>query len=440
MRKILTAAFADFYLFPREYLLHLGIALFTVMMAGLCWFASATGQVLSTLPVPAETRPQPQQDALLLPLAPPLGIVDQGAFLSAEQTPDFIFYPDETAALNAALDGDTGGYCVLPPDLPAALRIRCTYTDWQTALNIEKLPSLLRKHVGRAAPLDARLDAAIARVEIEEIPLDIPPPKDKRGSPLEQFSSDDDMPTLFLRWAAPLLVLAIVLMRVEVALYNLTYSLIEEKRRRLMETLLASLSGTELLLAKLLSHTVFEAVLMIAVGLEILGQVWLGKGAGLANDSLLALFTPKLVFWTVAFALGGYILHGLLFLGLAARASHPNEIAPLKSVWHIIHVVVLFSGIVALIGRALPWWYKALSIFPLTSFLTMPYRLMVEPPPQWQVLSAYLLLLGSIYPMARLAGRAAHPDALLNSAPRRPRRRIRFWKRARTAPPEDAPR
>ncbi len=427
MRKILTAAFADFYLFPREYLLRLATALGTVMIGGLCWFAFAAGQMLSALPALKEVPPQPQETSSFLSSAPPLGIVDQGSFLSAERTPEFIFYPDETAALNAALDGDTGGYCVLPPDLPTALRIRCTYTDWQTALNAEKFPSLLKKRIRRASPLDARLEAALARMEIEEVPLDIPPPENKRLSLLEQLLPDGNMPASFLVAVTPLLIITAIFHRLDSALRNLAYSLIEEKRRRLMETLLASLSGTELLLAKLLSHTVFEAVLMTAVGLEILGQVWFGKQAGLADGGILALLTPELVFWTVAFVLGGYILYGLLFLGLAVRASHPNEIAPLQSLGTIIHAVALSGGTFILLGRALPWWYQVLSVFPLTSFLTMPYRLMVENPPLWQVLSAYLLLLVSIYPMARLAGHAAHPDVLLSNTPFK----VRSWWRSR---------
>jgi len=437
MRKILTAAFADFYLFPKEYLLNLVAILGTPLGIVLSWTAIMFGS--SLLMQPANTKMLLQETGRLI-AHPLLGIVDEGNFLTGSKNPDFVFYPDETAALNAALDGDTGGFCVLPTDLPDTFHFRCTYTNWKTLNIVWVLLSMLQERIAQASPLNKRLDAAIASVEIEELPLDIVPAKDKPVSPLTQWVNQwlSDDPTDIAYAVLPLFIVLLIIRHMDHALGNLTYSLIEEKRRRLIDTLLTSLSATQLLSAKLLSHAILEGILQVILGLGLLGLVRTSVHTDMLASSITSLLTPYSVFWTVAFGIGGYVLYGLVFLGFAARATHPNEIRPLRLAWIIFHYSILSSGMPSTLGRSLPWFFQGFSLFPLTSFASMPYRIMVEKPPQWEVVTAYLLLLGSIYLVARILDRVVHSDVLFNYTPLKMYVWERGWLRGKTGTASNA--
>lgn len=182
----------------------------------------------------------------------------------------------------------------------------------------------------------------------------------------------------------PLMTLLFIMMGVMSGAVPLLQAVVEEKQQRVSEVLLGAVAPSQLMAGKLLGTT--------AAGTSVLGcNLLLGLAVAVRLD--LVRFLP-LGALTVAcaIALVAMLMYGALFLALGAASTELKDAQGL-----LMPVMLLFLAPLA----ALPAIAESpngslavtLSMFPLTSPLTLPVRLsMVQTVPVWQVVTSFLLI------------------------------------------------
>ncbi len=194
-------------------------------------------------------------------------------------------------------------------------------------------------------------------------------------------------------------------------------SVSKEKENRVVEVLLLSLRPRDLMLGKMLGLGVV-ALLQMAVWLG--GSLFtLGGGVpalGLSAMSLSTLLPPGFLIWASLYFVLGYLTYSAALAALGALAPTMREGSQFT--------------FVVLLPLMIPMWLNTsfseaprgalvtfLSIFPLTSPVSMVTRMMAIPVPLWQVLVSLLLLATMTYGFILLSARFFRSDTLLSSAP-----------------------
>ena len=194
-------------------------------------------------------------------------------------------------------------------------------------------------------------------------------------------------------------------------------SVSKEKENRVVEVLLLSLRPRDLMLGKMLGLGVV-ALLQMAVWLG--GSLFtLGSGVpalGLSAISLSSLLPPGFLIWAILYFVLGYLTYSAALAALGALAPTMREGSQFT--------------FVVLLPLMIPMWLNTsfseaprgalvtfLSIFPLTSPVSMMTRMMAIPVPLWQVLVSLLLLGATTYGFILLSARFFRSDTLLSSAP-----------------------
>lgn len=191
-------------------------------------------------------------------------------------------------------------------------------------------------------------------------------------------------------------------------------SITNEKKNRVMEILLTSISPIEMLVGK-----------TIALGLAGLLQsiVWFGSGFILLNlagrsFSLPAAYTlpASLLAWGLVFFILGYALYSSLMAGLGALVPNPKEgsQATIVVIFPLI-IPLFFSNLVASSPNAPIFIF--FSIFPLTSPISMVSRMSATAVPLWQISLSILMLLLTTYIVMMSVARAFRAQALLSGKP-----------------------
>jgi ABC-2 type transport system permease protein len=173
-----------------------------------------------------------------------------------------------------------------------------------------------------------------------------------------------------------------------------------EKENRVMEVLMSSASPTQLLVGKVL-------------GLGLLGFIqlalWLGSALSIVNNPIVASYIgvvpASAVFWSVAYFVLGYFIYACLMAGLGALMPGTKEGSQFVFFITLPLLIPMYlnSAINKEPGGPLA---TALSLFPLTSPVVMPMRLVGGTVPATHLLIGLVLLfltmLGVIWLTARL--------------------------------------
>jgi ABC-2 type transport system permease protein len=173
-----------------------------------------------------------------------------------------------------------------------------------------------------------------------------------------------------------------------------------EKENRVMEVLMSSASPTQLLVGKVL-------------GLGLLGFIqlalWLGSALSIVNNPIVASYIggvpASAVFWSVAYFVLGYFIYACLMAGLGALMPGTKEGSQYVFFITLPLLIPMYlnSAINKDPGGPLA---TALSLFPLTSPVVMPMRLVGGTVPATHLLIGLVLLfltmLGVIWLTARL--------------------------------------
>ena len=191
-------------------------------------------------------------------------------------------------------------------------------------------------------------------------------------------------------------------------------SITNEKKNRVIEILLTSISPVEMLIGK-----------TIALGIAGLIQttVWLGSGFILLKlagrqFSLPNAYSPpaSLLAFGIIFFLFGYALYSSLMAGLGALVPNPKEgsQATLIVIFPLI-IPLFFSSLVATAPNNPLFVF--FSLFPLTSPISMVSRMSATSVPAWQTGLSILLLIAAILFSTRAAARLFRTQELLSGKP-----------------------
>jgi len=190
-------------------------------------------------------------------------------------------------------------------------------------------------------------------------------------------------------------------------------SITSEKQNRVMEILMTSITPRQMLTGKI-----------IALGLVGLLQtvVWLGSGLLMLSYSgnVFALSSAfvlpaSTLLWGIVFFLLGYALYASLMAGIGALVPNMREASQLTTIviMPMIIPLVFISPLMTTPNSPLSVF---LSLFPLTSPVSMMTRLSAASVPFWQIGVAILLLAASVVLLVRASAGLFRAQNLLSGS------------------------
>ncbi|HYX68666.1 MAG TPA: ABC transporter permease [Terriglobales bacterium] len=190
-----------------------------------------------------------------------------------------------------------------------------------------------------------------------------------------------------------------------VLVYGITVmrSVLEEKNSRVMEVLLSALTPKELMTGKIIG--------VAAVGLTQIA-IWAALAGVLGGPTVIAVgqvfkgvsIPPAALIFFGVFFLLGYLLYSSMYAALGALVSTDQEGQQLQIVvmGPLLFAYLMMFGVLRQPNSVLSFW---LSLVPFFAPLLMYMRIMVQPPPAWQIGLSIVLMMATIYGMVSLCAR-----------------------------------
>jgi ABC-2 type transport system permease protein len=333
------------------------------------------------------------------------GYVDHSGLIIEidSEVPDgtLVAFSDAEAAHQALKAGEIDAYYVIPADYvesgdliyinPDHRPLEAGYESWAMRRTIfNNLLGNNRERIDRAwTPMDVQANALAD----------------------EEKEPDEDSPLPFFIPYATMMVLYLIIIMSATLLLN---SIGDEKKSRVMEILLVSVTPQQMLAGKI-------------IGLGILGllqaAIWVGTGYALLRLSgRIGSLPPEfelpvsMLAWVIVFFLLGYAVYASLMAGLGALAPNLREAsqATIVVIWPMLIPMFFFVSLIEDTHGAVA---TALSLFPLTAPVAMITRLVVGGVPSWQpLLAAGLLLVASVI-IIRSVAAMFHAQTLLSGQP-----------------------
>lgn len=324
-----------------------------------------------------------------------IGYVDQaGTFGGYTEKPGlkFISYASEADAKAALIKGDVGQYFVIPADYVATGQItrytlsREVQPSPVTMAQIQDflLSNLLGSNVSPQVMERVKAPLLLSTVRIE-----------KTG---EIAPSQDIVSTIVV----PLLFAVLFMISIFTTSSYLFNSVTEEKENRIIEILLSSLSSWQLLAGKILG-----------LGLAGLIQitVWLATivaFSGLAPGLIPALgsihIPASLILWALVYFILGYLLFSSLYAGVGSMGQTAKEAQGWSMIFTLPAILPYYFSYF-IIAQPESVLSRVLTIFPLTSPMTVIMRLSSGAIAPWEVALSLLILSGSVVGAMWLASR-----------------------------------
>jgi ABC-2 type transport system permease protein len=216
--------------------------------------------------------------------------------------------------------------------------------------------------------------------------------------------------TFFLPYIVTMFFYIIILTSASLLLSSIS----TEKENRVIEIVMTSVTPLQMLTGKI-----------IALGATGLIQTVVWSGAGLLlmrlngtslNIPLAFQLPVSILAWGVLFFLLGYALYGSLMAGLGALVPNLREASQATTVI-IIPMIIPLLFINNLIDDPNGSLSVILSLFPLTSPVTMMTRLSATQVPVWQPVLAAFLLVGTVYLAIRGVAGMFRAQNLLSGQP-----------------------
>ena len=219
-----------------------------------------------------------------------------------------------------------------------------------------------------------------------------------------EVSMRDRIPS-FIGLAAGFLLWSLVITGASILLN----SVMEEKSNRILEVLLSSASATEILTGKVLGVAMLTlSVLVVWGGIGTFGL--LSASPQTAATVGQVLMHDGLVFYFIAYMVGGYLMYAVLFAAIGAFCETPRDAQTLMGPIMMILVVPMLVMQMALTSPDAPV-VKVLSWIPFFTPFLMSARAPSDPP----LVEIVLTLIGMFATaalMVWIAGRAFRAGAL----------------------------
>jgi ABC-2 type transport system permease protein len=337
------------------------------------------------------------------------GYVDPAGLVEVipSDVPDgwLISYPDGAAAQAALEAGEIQGYYVIPAGYLQSGELSYVQLDYEF-ISGNRLDHSLMEWVLLVNLFNGDEAAATGAWR----PLDVNWQQTTAPGAAGQAGSDQG-------WIAELLpnLMAFLLyMAILLPASTLVSTVTDEKKNRVMEILLSSVSPGQLIGGKILALGLL-GLLQIALWVAILWIVAHLGGQALAIPPGFSIPTSLLV-WTLVYTLLGYAMYGSQMAGLGALAPDVKDTSgPIMVVMAPLIIVYVFLMII--VQRPDGALAIGLSLFPLTSPVAMMARMTATDVPVWQPLLAAVLQLITAIVIVRAVARLFHAQALLSGQP-----------------------
>lgn len=339
---------------------------------------------------------------------PRMGYVDQTGQLAPvdavvvdDETLELVSYTEVHEAAQAFVEGDIGGYLVIPPDY---------FEGGRPIFHAESRPG---------PELRTGLSRGMRQALLPDVPewqrARLGSPSDVTFVSLETGEQVAPGPGLIIRIVAPAFLALAFVLTVMTTTDQMGSAVVREKDQRAMEMVVTSLSPRELVTGKVLGMALLT---MTQIGIWILGA---GAGLGLALTGVLRpddLSIPWFaVLWAVLLGVPGYLLYAVLAAGLGIVAGDKQQARQLAGMLGFLAVTPTFfiGFIIDNLDGALG---IGLTLFPLTAPVLALFRMLFTEVPTWQLgLSLGILiatLAASIWFVARIfrAGMLMYGQAL----------------------------
>lgn len=336
------------------------------------------------------------------------GYVDTGNLVRtvpADMPADRLVRYDDAAAAQAALQsGAIAGYYVIAPDYLQSGDVTYVTQDFSVlsdSLDSGPIQQLLLINILGG---DASLASAVQQpFQVQATSL----------APVAAPSEEGWISEMF-----PLFMVLILYMALLIPGGILVNALIDEKKNRVMEVLMTSVSPAQMVTGKVAALGLL-GLLMTALWLGVLWAISRFGGSALSIPAGFSIPTGLLV-WALIYFLGGYAIYGAQFAGIGALAPDVNQT---KSVTWIVMLPIIVAYMFMAVAFDNPTGPFALflSIFPLTSSVAMIGRMAATEVPLWQAVLAAVLQFVTAYFIIRLTARMFRAQYLLTGQPISPK-------------------
>ncbi len=337
------------------------------------------------------------------------GYVDQSGLVRSlpESVPPGLLqaFPDETAAQKALAAGEIRDYYLIPADYLSSGKIIVVRTDINPLGALRQAGLIQRvlqvNLLGGNQQLADRIDQPLQlRVTLLETPS-------KRNP--------NSMLAFFVPYAVTMIFYLIILMPASLLLSSIS----KEKENRMLEMLMVSTSPRQMLTGKTLAlglAGLFQAVVWVTtvfITLRAGGSASILPSGFELPDSFLA--------WGLVYFLLGYAVYASLMAAVGALAPNLRESTQATFVV-ILPMIIPLMLINIIISNPDGLLAVALSLFPLTSPITMITRLAAGSVPLWQLLLSIALLALTAFYLNHLVARLFRAQVLLSGQPFKLRR------------------
>ena len=339
----------------------------------------------------------------------PNGLVDE-ANLMEKQPPDmpnpttYNRYDNQSEALADLAAGRLNSVLVIPVDYakgsPPHFYTRSA-SPISNQFNNYQLGIILAYNLLKQDPLIAQ--AAIAPMDLKVAEL----------SPLANQTNAIESNNWYVS-TLPLFMVVLLYMVILIPSGNLVSGLTDEKKNRVMEVLLCTVSPMQLFVGKLLATGFLGLIQML---------LWMGLtwGVGKYGGSPLSIpegFTVPvgLLIWSIVYAMLGYMMYAAQLAGVGALAPNASES---RSVTIFLMLPLIIGYTLSTNISAAPYSVLAyiLSYFPLTAPIAMVGRMAAVNLPAWEPpLSALSQFIGVLI-IIRVFGRLFSANLMLSGQP-----------------------
>lgn len=352
------------------------------------------------------TRSAVEESEVILPgdgmeqLVDAIGLVDP-AGLVENLPPAFpaemlVAFPDEATAQEALQSGSVGSYYLIPGDYLQHGKLIGVAANFRPfGMGTERLLEYLISYNLLDDP-----DLALAAV-----------------SPLASLTQTNLAPittqdmTNPLTFYVPFVTMIIFFFLITMSSGFMLQSVSKEKENRTVEVLLLSLRPRDLMLGKILGLSV---VALLQMGIWLGGALFvLEQGQQILEGMAAFSLPPGFVAWSLLYFFFGYLMYASLMGAIGAMAPSAREAGSITFMVLLPLMIPLWM-INSFIEAPNSLLLIVLSLFPLTSPVTMVTRLSTGTVVAWQPLAGLVLLAITTYLVILLAARFFRADNLLS--------------------------
>jgi ABC-2 type transport system permease protein len=334
--------------------------------------------------------------------------VDEGGIvrtLPDDVPPDALMAFPDAAAAQAALDaGEIGSYYIIAADYLESGDVIQVWPDYNPTTDNAR--DDLIEWVLLVNLFDGDAEAAARAWR----PLDV----NWQKLPSPQGADGGDAAESWITRVLPNLMAFVLYMVVIIPSGVLVTAVTDEKKNRVMEVLMSSISPEQLMGGKILALGLL-GLLQTLLWVGVLWGVVRFGGQPLSIPSGFSVPTGLLI-WAFVYGLLGYAMYGALMAGLGALAPDIKDTRG-ASVIILLPLIIVYVFLTIIVERPDGALAVAFSLFPLTSPVAMVARMAATDVPTWQpAVTAALQLLTAIV-IVRAVARLFRAQTLLSGQP-----------------------